>query len=230
MPQGTTPTPGVTPPPRPRPVSPPYQPYRDTREKPSSLPPLEGMPGGERLKEEYMRPPEIPFPPKPSTPLSSLPPLPVERKKSAKWIWFILIFIIFVGLVAIGFFVYPLFFREEAPPVPSLPAEEQQAASLVDTDKDGLSDADETKYGSDSLNKDTDGDGYNDGEEVSAGYDPLKPGSVQLDTDKDNLGNADEKKWGTDPANPDTDGDGYSDGAEVKARHNPLKKAPEDKL
>ncbi len=232
MPQGLTPPPsGATPPPS-RPAPPPYQPYRATGEKHPPLPPLEGMSGEERAKEEYMRPPEIPTPPKPGVPLPSLPPLPVERGKGTKWIWIVLIFIIFAGLIGIGFFIYPLFFRKEAPvvPSPSVPAEEPSGPSLVDTDKDGLPDADEAKYGTNSLNNDTDGDGYLDGEEVEAGYDPLKPGSAQLDSDKDGLGDADEKKWGTDPHNPDTDGDGYSDGAEVKAGHNPLKKAPDDKL
>ena len=46
---------------------------------------------------------------------------------------------------------------------------------FLDSDQDGLTDAEEKVYGTDPHNPDTDGDGYNDGAEVRAGYDPLKP-------------------------------------------------------
>ncbi len=45
----------------------------------------------------------------------------------------------------------------------------------VDTDGDGLPDADETAAGTDPGNPDTDADGINDGQEVAAGTDPLDP-------------------------------------------------------
>ena len=44
-----------------------------------------------------------------------------------------------------------------------------------DSDQDGLSDKEETSYGTDPNNPDTDGDSYSDGTEVKSGYDPLKP-------------------------------------------------------
>ncbi len=44
---------------------------------------------------------------------------------------------------------------------------------VVDSDRDGLSDRDEEKYGTDKNKYDTDGDGYSDGEEIFNGYDPL---------------------------------------------------------
>lgn len=44
-----------------------------------------------------------------------------------------------------------------------------------DADQDGLTDEEESVYGTDPNNSDTDGDGYSDGTEVSSGYDPLKP-------------------------------------------------------
>jgi hypothetical protein len=47
-----------------------------------------------------------------------------------------------------------------------------------DSDLDGLSDADEAKYGTDINNPDTDGDGYNDGDEISGGYDPNGDGKL----------------------------------------------------
>lgn len=53
--------------------------------------------------------------------------------------------------------------------------------SGVDTDKDGLTDSQESFYGSDPKKADTDGDGYLDGDEVAHGYDPIVAGSAKLD-------------------------------------------------
>ena len=47
-------------------------------------------------------------------------------------------------------------------------------AKSTDTDKDGLTDAEENFYGTDPLNPDTDGDGYLDGEEIASRCNPLK--------------------------------------------------------
>lgn len=44
-----------------------------------------------------------------------------------------------------------------------------------DTDKDGLSNKEESYWNTDFQNPDTDGDGFLDGEEVVSGHDPLKP-------------------------------------------------------
>lgn len=44
----------------------------------------------------------------------------------------------------------------------------------VDADCDGLTDAEEKLYKTNSSNSDTDGDGYSDGVEVKSGYDPTK--------------------------------------------------------
>ncbi|MCX6763642.1 MAG: hypothetical protein NTZ97_02820 [Candidatus Moranbacteria bacterium] len=46
---------------------------------------------------------------------------------------------------------------------------------FLDSDQDGLTDAEEKSYGTDPQNRDTDGDGYSDGVEVRSGYNPLKP-------------------------------------------------------
>lgn len=48
-------------------------------------------------------------------------------------------------------------------------------ATALDSDKDGLTDAEEQLYATDANNADTDGDGYSDGVEIKSGYDPLKP-------------------------------------------------------
>jgi len=71
-----------------------------------------------------------------------------------------------------------------------------EPVSLVDTDKDGLSDEEEAGYGTSPRVADTDSDGLFDREEIMT--------------------------WGTDPLNPDTDGDGYLDGEEVLSGHDPL--------
>ncbi len=65
----------------------------------------------------------------------------------------------------------------------------------LDTDQDGLTDAEEKIAGSSSSKVDTDGDGLFDREEV--------------------------KVYLTDPNNPDSDGDGYLDGDEVRDGYNP---------
>lgn len=65
----------------------------------------------------------------------------------------------------------------------------------VDPDRDGLTDAEESRYGADQNNPDTDGDGLTDGDEVY--------------------------KYKTDPKLKDTDGDGYTDGSEVQKGYNP---------
>jgi len=50
--------------------------------------------------------------------------------------------------------------------------------SDIDSDNDGLSDADEEKYGTDLNNPDTDGDGYSDGDEVKNGFNPNGEGTL----------------------------------------------------
>lgn len=46
---------------------------------------------------------------------------------------------------------------------------------FLDSDQDGLTDAEEKTYGTNPYKADTDGDGYSDGAEVKSGYNPLKP-------------------------------------------------------
>lgn len=65
----------------------------------------------------------------------------------------------------------------------------------VDSDRDGLTDAEEETLGTDPFEPDSDGDGLYDREEV--------------------------KVYETDPLNPDTDSDGYLDGDEVEAGYDP---------
>lgn len=50
----------------------------------------------------------------------------------------------------------------------------------MDSDKDGLTDIEETVLGTLPTNPDTDGDGYKDGAEVASNYSPTKAGSAKL--------------------------------------------------
>jgi len=79
----------------------------------------------------------------------------------------------------------------------------------LDSDGDGLTDAQEAILGTDPAKIDTDGDGLTDGQEVELGTNPLL-----ADTDGDGLDDALEIGW-TLPTQIDSDGDGLTDGSEV---------------
>ena len=88
-----------------------------------------------------------------------------------------------------------------------------------DDDNDGLSDADETRIGTDHLRIDTDGDGYNDKVDIfpldaKEAIDTDRDGlgdNTDPDDDNDGLSDEQEKTKGTDPKRQDTDGDGVID-------------------
>lgn len=67
---------------------------------------------------------------------------------------------------------------------------------------------------------DSDGDGLTNAQELAAGTDPTK-----TDTDGDGLEDGDEAFYGTNALLADTDGDGYSDGVEVMENSDPLDSA-----
>jgi hypothetical protein len=80
----------------------------------------------------------------------------------------------------------------------------------ADSDNDGLSDSEEVEAGTDPNNSDSDGDGLSDGNEAEAGADPNN-----ADTDNDGLTDGNEVAFGTDPSSADTDNDGIDDGDEA---------------
>lgn len=98
-----------------------------------------------------------------------------------------------------------------------------------DSDGDGLTDAQEAKYGTSPTKKDTDGDGLTDKQEVTGfsllHYGTVKTDPLKADTDGDGLSDKAEVTgikipgYGTVKPNPrskDSDGDGLSDKTEVK--------------
>jgi outer membrane protein OmpA-like peptidoglycan-associated protein len=90
-----------------------------------------------------------------------------------------------------------------------------------DDDRDGLTNGEERRYGTNPQVSDTDGDGLLDGEEVKRyRTNPLRP-----DTDGDGIPDGEEvHKYHTDPTKFDTDGDGLSDGDEIfKYKTDPLR-------
>jgi hypothetical protein len=101
----------------------------------------------------------------------------------------------------------------------------------VDSDGDGIPDANEAAAGLDPARVDTDSDGLMDGVELRMGMDPRTPDVINgcnpfLDTDADRLNDCEERVLGTDACVGDTDGDGIPDLVEVHAGANAL--VPED--
>lgn len=86
------------------------------------------------------------------------------------------------------------------------------SGTYTDTDGDGLTDSEESSYGTDDEDVDSDDDGVGDGDEV------LRWGSDPLDTDTDDDGLTDGQEvnsLGTDPTLSDHDGDNITDTLEV---------------
>lgn len=118
---------------------------------------------------------------------------------------------------SVGTFFSPLVIttNEDAASVPLI-----GRGVILDSDNDGLSDAEEARIGTDPFDPDTDDDGLTDGREAGpngTGTNPLIP-----DTDGDGLNDGIEVNGQPTPTNPlnrDTDGDGLIDGVE-DANHN----------
>jgi len=84
---------------------------------------------------------------------------------------------------------------DEGQIVDSVDIGEVSNPNFTDSDRDGITDADEATLGTDLIKPDTDGDGLSDGDEL---------------------------RYKTNPLNSDTDGDKFSDGSEVVNGYNPL--------
>lgn len=105
----------------------------------------------------------------------------------------------------------------------SLPS--MSKAVEIDTDADGLTDADEINvYYTDPNKADTDGDSYLDGNEITHGYSPLAGKNKKIfeaDTDNDKLVDGLEIAFKTNLTVADTDVDGVNDYEEVMRATSP---------
>ena len=66
--------------------------------------------------------------------------------------------------------------REWCEQVATPDEEDETTDTSIDSDSDGLTDAEEIQYGTDPADADSDDDGYSDGTEVQSGYNPNGPG------------------------------------------------------
>jgi hypothetical protein len=115
----------------------------------------------------------------------------------------------------------------------------RDGAVLIDSDGDGLPDAQEQAIGTDPTLVDSDADGLGDGVEVRLGLAPVPERDAQGavvrdsvdvikgcnaadDTDQDRLNDCEERALGTDGCISDTDGDGLPDLVEFLQGTNPL--------
>jgi hypothetical protein len=191
----------------------------DLLPEPPAAPPSEPVP---KIKTSPAPTPGMfdqasPTPSAPSLTGSQVPPPAYAQTSSgrggAKMVVLMMLSLIVLGLAV--YLVYTLVFANAEPTSPSdidiptfdevipdpveLPPEEEPEPVIppeqMDSDGDGLSDAQEATYGTDATEPDTDSDGLGDREEVLI--------------------------YETDPLDADTDDDGFSDGMEVASGYNP---------
>jgi len=89
----------------------------------------------------------------------------------------------------------------------------------LDSDNDGLTDAEEATHGTNPNDPDSDNDGLDDGEEVHN----YQTNPTEEDSDNDGLNDGQEIIAGTDPNDSDSDNDGIDDGDELDIGTDPLK-------
>ena len=91
-------------------------------------------------------------------------------------------------------------------------------ASFLDTDGDGLTDAEEAELGTSATEKDSDGDGISDSYEHQHELNPIVS-NEEVDSDGDGIYDVDEYKMGTNPMAKDSDEDGIEDNDEISIYH-----------
>jgi cytoskeletal protein RodZ len=154
--------------------------------------------------------------------LSSLPPIPsptsipkidslvFASKPKKHWLTVVFIVILVAGIAVGGYWWWSQGQAKNKSIVSnnSLPSTNQPSVNNLNTT---------TKQPTQVVEIDTDGDGLTDAEEQQLGTDPLKP-----DTDTDGLMDGEEVKvYHTNPLLADSDGDGYIDSVEIKNGFNP---------
>jgi hypothetical protein len=169
-------------------------------------------PSQESVKPVVVAQPTVPIQPTPVTPtqtpkMQTYAPIP-PKSSFGKAIKVIVIILLALGII--GFAIYLAYIMMQEPV--SVSEEPDVSVDEVDVIQNNN---DEPVI--EPQDQDSDGDGLTDAEESIFGTDPLN-----IDTDKDGLGDREEVQvYGTDPFNPDTDEDSYLDGQEVSAGYNP---------
>ncbi len=145
------------------------------------------------------QPPRMPVAPQggmpnmaPKPAMGAMPPKDVAAKSGMRKVLMIVIVVLVVAALGLGgFYAYQKFFANKTTTTNTQPSTQNQNTvpavdGLADPDNDGLTNAEETKYGTDQNKADTDADGYKDGEEVKNGFNPngtgrlTTPGSSSL--------------------------------------------------
>lgn len=124
-----------------------------------------------------------------------------SERKSKKWIFIAIIFLIAVAAIACVAYYYLFYKIQDNNNIDVIDIvninkpEEDSADKPIDSDSDGLTDEEEKIFGTNPNSADSDEDGLLDKEEIEI--------------------------YHTDPMNFDTDGDGYGDGQEIKGGYDP---------
>lgn len=156
-------------------------------------------------------------PVQPATPVQPMMAAPAAAAGGSKVFLFTVVGIIAVAVLgAGGLFAYSVFFAKKIPLTESTtPAVEAEEAVTTETPAAPAAETEQPAVNVDQF--DTDKDGLTDAEEIKLGMNPNKN-----DTDADALFDYDEVKvYKTDPLKSDTDGDGFLDGEEVLKGYNP---------
>ncbi|MEK7665900.1 MAG: hypothetical protein AAB337_03430 [Patescibacteria group bacterium] len=163
------------------------------------------------------RPPAVVPPPAPQVPapvtVQQIPSVPSETGGKRLILFALLGLVIIIVAVLLGYWL--LSTRPSNEVVDNDILEELGEVTEVTDETEGIEDTQERE--SQSPVVDSDGDGLTDAQELEAGTD-----LDNSDSDDDGLGDrAEVEVYDTDPLNPDTDGDSYSDGSEVSNSYNP---------
>ncbi|HPA25604.1 MAG TPA: hypothetical protein PLK76_02485 [bacterium] len=132
---------------------------------------------------------------------------------------FLIIFLIVLILASAGFFAYKYLSQNTNSSKTNINKEEsdKKLETLLNNLKNTSNEKKSTEDAQVNTELDTDADGLTDAEELELGTNP-----AQKDTDFDGLDDSQEINiYKTDPAKQDTDADGYNDGVEVKNGFDP---------
>jgi len=154
----------------------------------------------------------------PAPSMGTVPPSPPKSDVSNVFKVIVIVIVAIAIITAAGYLAYRLMTQD----VDTDAVVDEVLTEEVDEDESGkvvedVEVVDGSEEDEELEDLDTDGDGLTDAEEIEAGTD-----LENVDTDQDGLGDREEVQvYGTDPFDADTDKDGFLDGQEVAAGYNP---------